>query len=102
MVQVRALSVKEIVNNVAFDDLGRPVRGGLYDPALGTTSQKALCETCGLGYQECPGHFGHIELAVPAFNPLLFPQLFKLLRAKCWYCNQFRLPKKAANLLLAK
>jgi DNA-directed RNA polymerase I subunit RPA1 len=31
------------------------------------------CATCGLRYQHCPGHFGHVELAVPVFNPLVFP-----------------------------
>ena len=30
------------------------------------------CSTCGLLYTHCPGHFGHIELAVPVYNPLVF------------------------------
>ena len=30
------------------------------------------CTTCGLLYTHCPGHFGHIELAVPVYNPLVF------------------------------
>jgi len=30
------------------------------------------CGTCGLKYRACPGHFGHIELAVPVYNPLVF------------------------------
>lgn len=94
--------MKEITSAVAFDELGRAVAGGLYDPALGTTEHKALCETCGLGYQECPGHFGHINLIVPVVNPILFKMLFKILQAKCWYCNHFRLREKVANFLLAK
>ena len=31
------------------------------------------CATCQQGYMACPGHFGHIELAVPVYNPLVFP-----------------------------
>jgi DNA-directed RNA polymerase beta' subunit len=27
------------------------------------------CETCGEGMSECPGHFGHIELARPIYHP---------------------------------
>jgi hypothetical protein len=30
------------------------------------------CITCGLKYQYCPGHFGHIRLPAPLFNPLVF------------------------------
>uniref|UniRef100_A0A7S2ZAA3 DNA-directed RNA polymerase subunit n=1 Tax=Rhodosorus marinus TaxID=101924 RepID=A0A7S2ZAA3_9RHOD len=100
--EVRALSVKAITNPTTFDDMGRPVQGGLYDLALGTTSHKELCVTCHLGYQECPGHFGHIELAVPAVNPLLYGTLLKILKAKCWYCNRFRAEAKVLNFLLAK
>ena len=34
---------------------------------------KCRCATCQQGYMACPGHFGHIELAVPVYNPLVFP-----------------------------
>ena len=30
------------------------------------------CATCGLLYVACPGHFGHVELPVPVYNPLVF------------------------------
>jgi hypothetical protein len=30
------------------------------------------CATCKQAYMSCPGHFGHIELAVPVYNPLVF------------------------------
>ena len=30
------------------------------------------CVTCGLPGAACAGHFGHIELAVPVYNPLVF------------------------------
>ena len=38
------------------------------DPKLGTIDRNFKCETCGEGMQECPGHFGHIELARPVFH----------------------------------
>lgn len=52
---------------------GFPVKGGLYDPRMGADEEDSqICDTCGLGYHNCPGHFGHIELTVPVFNPLMY------------------------------
>lgn len=39
------------------------------DPRMGTIDRNFKCQTCGEGMSECPGHFGHIELARPAFHP---------------------------------
>lgn len=30
------------------------------------------CGTCSLSYNMCPGHFGHIELPMPVYNPIIF------------------------------
>ena len=30
------------------------------------------CTTCKLSAVHCPGHFGHIELPLPVYNPLIF------------------------------
>ncbi|GJD05633.1 DNA-directed RNA polymerase I subunit rpa1 [Galdieria sulphuraria] len=101
---IRKLSVRQIYSPVAFDSLQRPVRGGLYDPALGVLDRSVtkLCATCHLGYADCPGHFGHIELALPVVHPVLFPLLIKVLRAKCWYCHHFRLGTRTKKLFIAK
>jgi hypothetical protein len=40
---VRRISVKQIVNPVLFNDLGRPTIGGLYDPALGPFDKQDMC-----------------------------------------------------------
>jgi len=47
----------------------RPKEGGLQDPRMGTIDRNFKCATCGEGMAECPGHFGHIELARPVFHP---------------------------------
>lgn len=39
------------------------------DPRMGTIDRNFKCQTCGEGMAECPGHFGHIELARPMFHP---------------------------------
>lgn len=41
---------------------------GLNDPKLGTIDRMYSCATCKEDIQVCPGHFGHIELAVPVFH----------------------------------
>jgi len=46
----------------------RPREFGLNDPKLGSIDRAFSCGSCGENMQECPGHFGHIELAVPVFH----------------------------------
>jgi hypothetical protein len=50
----------------------KPKLGGLMDPRMGTIDRNFKCQTCGEGMSECPGHFGHIELARPVFHPGIF------------------------------
>lgn len=89
--QVRKLSVKRIVNPEIFDNLKNPRPDGLYDAALGPTDLNGRCATCGLNGTQCPGHFGHIELPVPVYNPLIFGTLYKLLRQTCLHCFHFKM-----------
>lgn len=46
----------------------KPRPKGLNDPKLGSIDRGFSCATCGENMSECPGHFGHIELAVPVFH----------------------------------
>lgn len=46
----------------------RPREKGLNDPKLGSIDRSVACGTCGEDMLECPGHFGHIELATPVFH----------------------------------
>ena len=53
-----------------MDETGhKPKLGGLMDPRMGTIDRNFKCQTCGESMSECPGHFGHIELARPVFHP---------------------------------
>ena len=88
--ELRALSAKRITNAEQRDLLNRPLPGGLYDPAMGPTDAYESCVTCGLDYATCPGHFGHIDLYLPTYCPLLFPLTHQLLRAKCLSCDRLR------------
>ncbi|KAJ1627574.1 hypothetical protein T492DRAFT_565549, partial [Pavlovales sp. CCMP2436] len=86
--QLRAASVKSITSSHLLDALNQPVPNGLYDPKMGPIDAfTTRCVTCNLTFKDCPGHLGHIELAVPIFNPVLYPQAVELLRAQCPHCH---------------
>ena len=89
--EVRRISVKRITNPVLFDGLNNAVPDGLYDPALGPTDAKATCATCKCPGSLCGGHFGHLELVVPVYNPLTFATVVRLLRTTCFHCHRFRI-----------
>lgn len=99
---VHRLSSVKITNPTIMDDLGRPARNGLYDPAMGPVTRTDRCVTCGhLGY-DCLGHYGHIDLCVPVFNPVTFPLMMSLLKNTCLYCHNLIVPSEQKIVLYAK
>ncbi|KAK5964405.1 DNA-directed RNA polymerase subunit [Trichostrongylus colubriformis] len=87
--EIEKLSVLRITQTRSFDEVGHPIRGGLYDPALGPTEPRDRCETCNQYEVQCPGHVGHIRLDVPVFNPILYSFCFNLLKGSCVQCHRF-------------
>ncbi|KAF3442582.1 hypothetical protein FNV43_RR16498 [Rhamnella rubrinervis] len=87
---VRKHSVLKVTNPNLLDSVGRPLPGGLYDPAMGPLEEMTPCKTCGLRSVNCPGHCGHIDLILPVYNPLLFNILYNLLQRTCFSCFHFR------------
>ncbi|CCM03707.1 uncharacterized protein FIBRA_05853 [Fibroporia radiculosa] len=68
--EIKAYSVAKIEYPEVMDEAThKPKSGGLMDPRMGTIDRNFKCQTCGEGMSECPGHFGHIELARPVFHP---------------------------------
>jgi DNA-directed RNA polymerase beta' subunit len=37
---------------------------------------------------ECPGHFGHLELAKPVYHVGFMAQIVRVLRCVCFYCSK--------------
>jgi DNA-directed RNA polymerase I subunit RPA1 len=99
--EVQKLSVKEITNPQALDRLLNPVSNGLYDLALGPLDKNDICLTCNLGYFQCPGHFGHINLTLPVYNPIFFKELLKLLRTSCLSCHHLLTTKLEKEYFVA-
>ncbi|KAG6874120.1 hypothetical protein C0995_005536 [Termitomyces sp. Mi166 len=82
----KAVSVAKIEHPEVMDEtIHRPKMGGLMDPRMGTIDRNFKCQTCGEGMSECPGHFGHIELARPVFHPDPREYLRKLREAESRY-----------------
>lgn len=67
---------------------GRPKLGGLMDPRQGVIDRSSRCQTCAGNMTECPGHFGHIDLAKPVFHIGFITKTIKVLRCVCFYCSK--------------
>ncbi|KAL7577816.1 hypothetical protein ACA910_010567, partial [Epithemia clementina (nom. ined.)] len=99
----RCRSVVEITSSQAFGLTNNPLPGGLCDPRMGPSTDRDLpCPTCALRKQSCPGHFGHIELAVPVHHPLMVNEILTILRCKCLVCHKLRAPPRQLALYRAK
>eukprot|EP01122_Echinamoeba_exundans_P016375 TRINITY_DN826_c0_g3_i2.p1 TRINITY_DN826_c0_g3~~TRINITY_DN826_c0_g3_i2.p1 ORF type:complete len:1768 (+),score=512.87 TRINITY_DN826_c0_g3_i2:109-5412(+) len=92
--EIRRMSVKRIENPISYDNMRNPTEGGLYDPVLGCWQRGESCKTCNLGSDDCPGHFGHVELPAPVYNPMSYPRLLQILKLMCFSCHHFRLHEK--------
>ncbi len=89
---IRKFSVVEVNTADTYDEDGIPIMGGLMDGRLGTLEPRQRCKTCGNTATECPGHFGHIELAVPIIHVEFTKLIYKLLRTTCGNCGRVSLP----------
>lgn len=95
--EIESISVKEISNPMAYDELGNPTLGGICDEALGVSAldKLSVCKTCGCDSMYCPGHLGHIKLISTCYNPFTIKLLYKLIKSKCMSCHRMRIyPKK--------
>ncbi|KAI0791691.1 beta and beta-prime subunits of DNA dependent RNA-polymerase [Abortiporus biennis] len=89
--EIKAYSVAKIEHPEVMDETThKPKIGGLMDPRLGTIDRNFKCQTCGEGMAECPGHFGHIELARPVFHPGFIVKVKKILECICVNCGRLK------------
>ncbi|XP_030650182.1 DNA-directed RNA polymerase I subunit RPA1 [Chanos chanos] len=98
--EIRKLSVKNITNPQLLDAVGSAAPNGLYDLSLGPSDSKEVCTTCMQDFNSCPGHFGHIELPLPVYNPLFFDKLYLLVRGSCLACHMLNCTRASIHLLL--
>ena len=59
---------------------------------MGTVDKQLPCETCNCNFENCPGHFGHIELVMPVYHIGFLEECKKILRCICFNCSKCLLP----------
>lgn len=89
--EIRQMSVRKIIWADTYDDDGYPYSQGLMDLHLGVIDPGMRCKTCGQKASDCPGHFGHIELAKPVIHVGYTRLIRKLLRVTCRSCGRLLL-----------
>lgn len=98
--------VVEVSSRLLYDiDNNRvPITNGALDPRLGTSSKQGKCGTCMLPLQNCPGHFGHVRLALPAFHIGYLKFTKMILEEICKTCGKVLLtePEKREFLSLLR
>ena len=91
---LRKQSVVEIQTPDTYDEDGAPITAGLMDGRLGTLEPRQRCKTCGNTAIRCPGHFGHIELAVPIVHIEFTKIIHELLKSTCRRCGRILLSEE--------
>jgi DNA-directed RNA polymerase II subunit RPB1 len=97
--EIKQYSVCEITTFELYEKNGEPKFGGLNDTRMGTIDKYILCKTCKQNTEYCPGHFGHIELAVPVYNTLFMDKIKKILSITCHICSSLIIDKNNKKLM---
>jgi DNA-directed RNA polymerase II subunit RPB1 len=84
------MSVLKVEFSDIRDENGKNLVGGLSDPRLGTTDRNFKCQTCGESMNDCPGHFGHIDLARPVYHIGFIKKVKKILESVCFHCGKLK------------
>ncbi|KAI0473760.1 DNA-directed RNA polymerase II subunit RPB1 [Xylariaceae sp. FL0804] len=87
--EVKNMSSAHIMYPETMDETRtKPRQNGLNDPRLGSVDRQFKCATCMENMSECPGHFGHIELAKPVYHPGFIKKVKKILEIVCHNCSK--------------
>ncbi|OAG30186.1 DNA-directed RNA polymerase III subunit RPC1 [Nematocida displodere] len=101
--ETKRVSVVDVASRELYTNEGKvPAPGGPLDLKLGPSTKDGLCGTCEMRMAECPGHFGHIDLALPVFHPGLLKNIHKVLQSVCKQCSSILLSEEVQAQLLAK
>ncbi|MBW3581497.1 MAG: DNA-directed RNA polymerase subunit A' [Euryarchaeota archaeon] len=98
----RGLSATKVITADTYDDDGFPIEMGLMDPRLGVIEPGLRCKTCGQKVGDCPGHFGHIDLAMPVIHVGYVKTIRNCLRATCRGCGHLLLTESEKGQFRAR
>ena len=93
--EILAISVAQITNTKISGI------GSVYDERMGVGSDDSdsNCITCDISTKDCPGHFGHIELAEPIIHPRFFKVVLSYLKCFCIKCYKMLMSAEQVQLL---
>jgi DNA-directed RNA polymerase II subunit RPB1 len=95
--EIRRRSVAEIYTQETYDgDI--PKIGGLFDPRMGVLDHGKFCPTDNLDNRNCPGYFGHIELAMPVFHIHFLKYTIDCLKCVCWKCSKLLIDSNSPEI----
>lgn len=92
--EIKAVSVCQITNS----RVAQPSIETVYDERMGPAHSRGLCSTCNEDIRVCPGHFGHIELAVPMIHPMFTKFIVTILNCICLRCSKLKLSREEIDL----
>ncbi|HIH60522.1 MAG TPA: DNA-directed RNA polymerase subunit A', partial [Ferroplasma sp.] len=95
--EIRKMSQVRVITPDTYDDDGYPIERGLMDLHMGVIEPGLKCATCGGKVDECPGHFGHIELAMPVVHIGFIKEIKSMLDASCKECGRIKLTDEEIN-----
>ena len=100
--EIRKMSATKVITADTYDEDGFPIAMGLMDPRMGVIEPGLRCKTCGqrVGKDKCPGHFGHIDLAMPVIHVGHVKTIRDSLRSSCRDCGHLLLTKKEREQFL--
>jgi DNA-directed RNA polymerase subunit A' len=93
--EIRKMSAVQVTSPETYDEDGTPKSYSVMDPRLGAIEPGQVCPICGNTIKGCPGHFGHIELALPVINVLFVKHIYELLKATCSRCSRLKISPEA-------
>ena len=97
--EIKKYSVVEVTNKETYVGI-KPKIGGLFDPRMGVLEPGMVCPTDNMNYINCPGYFGHIELAKPVFYIQYIDTIIDIMKCVCHKCGKLRISKKEHESLL--
>jgi len=92
--EIRNLSTSKVITADTYDDDGFPIPMGLMDMHLGVIEPGLRCKTCSRKLDECPGHFGHIDFAMPVIHSGYSKVIKDVLSSTCSGCSRLLLPQE--------
>lgn len=74
-----------------------PHQDTIYDERMGVIENGKRCITCGESNYKCIGHYGHIELPEPTYNPKCLRIIYQILKCICLKCGRLKLSDISAT-----